>query len=147
MGDEGLSPIGPAWQFDDGGREAAGRVGKTGDCVCRAVTIASGRPYAEVHNRLRIITGHVRHGRRPSPENGIIVARAPFKRLMEEYGFGWVDFRHLSFPLKTTILNLPVEGRLVVMVPRHAYAYIDGVVHDLTPQNIGMPVQGYWIKR
>jgi hypothetical protein len=146
MGDDSLTfPLSPAWQFDDGGREAAGRIGKAGDCVCRAVSIASGRPYAEVHNRLRIITGHVRHGRRPSPENGIIVARAPFKRLMEEFGFGWVDFRHLQ--KLPTVLSLPVSGKLVVMIPRHTYAYIDGVVHDLAPPKVDFHVQGYWIKR
>jgi hypothetical protein len=134
-----------AWQYDDGGRAGAGRKGAAGDCVCRSIAIASGRPYAEVHNRLRIITGHVRHGRRPSPENGIVVARAPFKRLMEEFGFGWVDFRHLqSLP---SILSLPVVGRLVVMVPNHAFAYIDGVIHDTHDRGGTQPIQGYWIKR
>lgn len=143
MGDEGL--ITPAWQFDDGGREGAGRVGKTGDCVCRAVAIASGRPYAEIHNRLRILTGHVRHGRRPSPENGIITSQHKFKVLMEELGFGWVDFRHHQ--LRATVLSLPVQGKCVAIIPRHAYAYIDGVVRDLAPTNIGTPVHGYWVKR
>jgi hypothetical protein len=32
----------PIWQFDDGGRGAAGFKGKTGDCVCRAIAIATG---------------------------------------------------------------------------------------------------------
>ena len=57
----------------DGGRVAAGFKGEAGDCVVRAVAIASGRPYAEVHERFRIGTGRVRHSkRRPSPENGIV---------------------------------------------------------------------------
>jgi hypothetical protein len=30
---------------DDGGRAAAGFVGKTGDCVTRAITIATGKDY------------------------------------------------------------------------------------------------------
>jgi hypothetical protein len=37
---------------DDGGREAAGYEGDAGDCVCRAIVIASGRPYREVYDRL-----------------------------------------------------------------------------------------------
>ena len=40
------------FNFNDGGREAAGKKGSTGDCVTRAVAIASGLPYLEVYNRL-----------------------------------------------------------------------------------------------
>ena len=35
----------PRWQYNDGGRSAAGFSGKTGDCVCRAIAIATGKPY------------------------------------------------------------------------------------------------------
>jgi len=40
------------WQFNDGGRAAAGFHGETGDCVCRAIAIATGKPYAEVYDEL-----------------------------------------------------------------------------------------------
>jgi hypothetical protein len=38
--------------YDDGGREAAGYQRKAGDCVARVIAIASGRPYAEIYQRL-----------------------------------------------------------------------------------------------
>jgi hypothetical protein len=38
--------------YDDGGREAAGFKGKTGDCVTRAIAIATGKPYQEVYDAL-----------------------------------------------------------------------------------------------
>jgi hypothetical protein len=38
--------------YNDGGRKAAGFKGDAGDCVTRAIAIASGRPYAEVYKRL-----------------------------------------------------------------------------------------------
>lgn len=41
------------YAYDDGGREAAGYKGDTSDCVCRAIAIATGRPYAEVYAELR----------------------------------------------------------------------------------------------
>ena len=41
--------------YDDGGRAAAGFKGKTGDCVTRAIAIATGRPYREVYDRLNEI--------------------------------------------------------------------------------------------
>jgi len=40
------------FKFNDGGRKASGRRGTAGDCVARAVAIASGRPYDEVYKRL-----------------------------------------------------------------------------------------------
>lgn len=33
------------FQYNDGGRAEAGFKGTTGDCVCRAIAIATERPY------------------------------------------------------------------------------------------------------
>lgn len=41
-----------AFQYNDGGRKDAGYKGFTGDCVCRAICIASGLPYQKVYRRL-----------------------------------------------------------------------------------------------
>jgi hypothetical protein len=40
------------FEENDGGRKEAGYKGKTGDCVCRAICIATGKPYQEVYDRL-----------------------------------------------------------------------------------------------
>ena len=40
------------WQYNDGGRAAAGYKGQTGDCVTRAIAIATERPYREVYDAL-----------------------------------------------------------------------------------------------
>lgn len=40
------------WVFDDGGRQLAGRRGRAGDCVTRAIAIAAGRDYADVYDTL-----------------------------------------------------------------------------------------------
>jgi hypothetical protein len=42
-----------AWQRTDGGRRAAGYGGPAGDCGARAVSIATGKPYAEVFEGLK----------------------------------------------------------------------------------------------
>src|SRR5262249_41091273 len=53
------------WIKDDGGRAASGiaddphRKDETGDCVTRAIAIATGKPYREVHDALTV--GKVRH--------------------------------------------------------------------------------------
>lgn len=42
------------WVEDDGGRVAAGFRGHTGDCVVRAITIATQQPYAIVYAALEL---------------------------------------------------------------------------------------------
>lgn len=42
------------FKYNDGGREAAGYKGKTGDCVCRSICIATGLPYDEVYGTLAL---------------------------------------------------------------------------------------------
>jgi hypothetical protein len=42
------------WVQDDGGRAAAGYRGEAGDCVARAVAIATGLPYQEVYDAINI---------------------------------------------------------------------------------------------
>ena len=126
---------------DDGGRAAAGFPGPVGDCVVRAVAIASGRPYAEVHARFRIGTGRVRHSkRRPSPENGIVTSHPWFKKYMAELGFQFVKSA-----------ELPDNGRLIVETIDHAFAVVvvNGAftVHDTHMRRILDPRRGYWIKR
>ena len=52
------------WVYDDGGRAAAGYKGKTGDCVARAIAIASSLPCAEVRARLAAGMGSQRRSKR-----------------------------------------------------------------------------------
>jgi len=38
--------------FDDGGRAASGYTGKTGDCACRSIAIATGLSYQTIYDLL-----------------------------------------------------------------------------------------------
>lgn len=51
------------YMYNDGGRAVAGYKGQAGDCVARAIAIASGRPYAEIYARLAEGTGLQRMGK------------------------------------------------------------------------------------
>jgi hypothetical protein len=78
---------------DDGGRSQAGYKGYAGDCVCRAVTIASGLPYAEVYEALAKGSRSQRKSKRTpkksaSARNGICVKRQWFKEYMKSYRAG-----------------------------------------------------------
>ena len=139
------------FQYNDGGRADAGFKGKTGDCVARAIAIASGRPYKEVYDRLATGTGSQRAGkvgkRAASASHGINVTRKWFKDLMAEWGFEWVPTMTIGSGCKThlTADELPA-GRLVVSVSKHYTAMVDGVINDTwNPDRGGKRcVYGYW---
>lgn len=129
--------------FNDGGRAAAGYKGHTGDCVCRAICIATGLPYQQVYDRLAEGNSTQRltkkqNGGRFSNKNqrtaarGIYVRRKWFKDYMQSLGFTWVPTMGIGTGCKVHLTDgeLPM-GRLVVSVSKHYTAVIDGVIHDL----------------
>jgi len=148
---------GTTWRWDDGGRYEAGFDGLAGDCVARAIAIASGRPYAEVYQRLaqgnatqrrskRDRAGSARAGK-VTASHGICVKRQWFKDYMAELGAIWVSTMAIGSGCKVHLSarELP-PGRLVVAVSGHYTAVIDGVVRDLhNPTRGGKRcVYGYW---
>lgn len=120
------------YQYNDGGRAAAGFKGKAGDCVTRAIAIASGRPYAEVYAALAKIEGGRRGSKKgATARNGVMTSRQAFKDYMLSLGFTWTPTMRIGSGC-TVHLNaaeLPA-GRLVVSVSKHYTAVIDGVIQD-----------------
>ena len=122
--------------LDDGGRAAAGYKGHAGDCVCRAVAIASGLPYAEVYDKLAAETGAQRQSSRTkkraaSARSGVNTGRKWFKDYMAGIGFKWTPTMAIGQGCKVHLRanELPL-GSLVVAVSKHYTAVIDGVIHD-----------------
>lgn len=119
------------WKFDDGGRSDAGFKGKTGDCVTRAVAIASGRPYQEIYAALASGMGSQRKAKGKTARNGVSTTRQWFKDYMRLIGFEWTPTMQIGSGCKVHLSEgeLP-DGRLVVAVSRHYTAVINGVIHD-----------------
>lgn len=123
--------------FNDGGREAAGYKGRTGDCVCRAICIATGLPYETVYNRLASENANERkskHSRKngvKTAAHGIHTTRKWFKEYMKELGFKWVATMQIGSGCTVHLKEgeLP-NGKLVVNVSKHYTAVIDGVIND-----------------
>jgi hypothetical protein len=142
------------FQYNDGGRQASGRKGLTGDCVCRAIAIASGRSYEEVYDRLAEGNATQRRSkhdvkrRSRSASRGICVKRQWFKDYMHELGFRWIPTMQIGQGCKVHLSadELP-KGRLVVAVSKHYCAVIDGVLHDTyeDTREGTRCVYGYWI--
>lgn len=84
------------WQYNDGGRKAAGFKGDTGDCVVRAISI--GNPeldYLDVYNELharnkQFATGRSMAAKRVAKNSS--VRAGIFKKVYEPYLFelGWI---------------------------------------------------------
>lgn len=76
------------WVFDDGGRAASGYKGKTGDCVCRAISIAVERPYQEVYDLINEFAKSERTGKRKKKVSNARtgVYKRSIRKVMEHYG-------------------------------------------------------------
>lgn len=121
-----------AWQYDDGGRSAAGYKGEARDCVARAIAIAASLPYQEVYQLINEAAARERPragNKRSSARTG--VHKTTTRRIMAELGWTWVPTMAIGSGCQVHLRSdqLPA-GRLVVSVSKHVVAVIDGVVHD-----------------
>lgn len=135
------------WVYDDGGRAAAGFRGEAGDCVTRAVAIATEVPYRDVYAGLKVAATRERpkRGRRSTVRDG--VRKPTVVRYLT--ALGWTFTPTMAIGSGTTVHlrrgEVP-DGRLVVSLSKHYAAVIDGVVRDThDPTRDGTRcVYGYW---
>lgn len=141
--------------YNDGGRANAGYKGTTGDCVCRAIAIITGKPYQEVYDKLAEGNATQRKSKRASRHTGIKTASHGIntkKKWFEDYmismGFKWIPTMQVG---KGCQVHLKAEelpkGKLMVNVSKHFTAVIDGVIHDTyDPSRDGTRcVYGYYV--
>lgn len=137
------APTALPWQYDDGGRAAAGYRGETGDCVVRAIAIATGLDYRLVYEEMA--TRAKAHQARPrsrryvtrsgkpastSPRDGVIrPVYEPY--LLQVQGWAWTPTMGIGTgtTVHLAVGELP-DGPIIAQVSGHLCAVIDGVVHD-----------------
>lgn len=139
------STIQDTWTYNDGGRAEAGFKGDAGDCVARAVAIATGRPYREVYDELAQLVKD--SGGAKSARNGIP------KKLVRDYiisqGFAWTPTMKVG---QGTTVHLKADelpgGTIIASVSKHVVAVIDGQINDThDPSRDGKrAVYGYYTK-
>jgi hypothetical protein len=126
--------------YDDGGRAAAGFKGEAGDCVVRAIAIASEKPYREIYDALTAAQKQYADTRRgrvaenirkrgPSPRNG--AWKEVYRPFLESMGWQFVPTMKIGSGCAVHLRadELP-PGRLIVSLSGHLTAVIDGVAHD-----------------
>lgn len=137
--------------YDDGGRAEAGYKGSTGDCVCRAIAIASQRPYTEIYDLINAHAKGERIGRRKRGKSDARtgVYKQTIAKVLKSLGFVWTPTMLVGSGCKVHLRadELP-KGRLVVSVSKHSVAVIDGVIHDTHDPSRGGTrcVYGWWRK-
>lgn len=129
--------------IDDGGRAKAGFKGDAGDCVTRAVSIATGLPYKRVYNDLtKRLREHAQsHTRRDRIRKRFDAGQTRSanegmpRKIFEPYLLkkGWVFVPVMGIGTGCTMHlrhdELP-KGRIICRVSKHLVAAIDGVIHD-----------------
>lgn len=137
------------YQYNDGGREAAGFKGKAGDCVVRAIAIASGREYATVYNEVNQLSENERGAKRSKANAGVYTSKKAFKDYMTAMGWRFIATMAIGSGCKVHLKaeELPA-GRIICSVSKHYVAVIDGVINDtFDPSRDGTRcVYGYWVQ-
>ena len=139
------------FKFNDGGRKAAGFKGETGDCVCRAIAIATEKPYREIYDLINEFSKKERTGKRKTGKSNARTGVYPktTRKVMEYLGWKWVPTMTIGSGCKVHLRSdeLPT-GRIVCKVSNHCVAVIDGVLNDTYDcSRCGKRcVYGYYIK-
>jgi hypothetical protein len=102
------------------------------DCAVRASSIAMGLPYADIHLRYKAA------GRRDRRGTCILII-ADVLNHIEEY-----RFMSYEAPTLAQFVAKHKSGRWVICNSRHAWAMINGVVHDAGPIGARTRVIGAW---
>lgn len=119
--------------YNDGGRSKYFTATKVGDCVTRAIAIATGKDYKEVYDDLNELAKKERRGSRKrgvsSARNGMY--KNTFKKYLTSLGWEWVPLMTIGSGC-TVHLNeneLP-SGTLIVSISKHLTCVKNGVLYD-----------------
>lgn len=150
---------------NDGGRAANGYKGDVGDCVCRAIAIATGQKYDKVYKTLFELgetyskTSRTRVAKRmataksgsrwhASPRNG--VHPKVYHGYLLSLGWNWVPTMKFGEGCKVHMreTELPMSGTIIVRLSKHLSTVVDGVINDTyDPSRNGWRcVYGYYTK-
>lgn len=117
--------------FNDGGRAVSGFRGRTGDCVTRAITIATGKPYREVYDALNVLAQSERPGRRRRSSSRLGIHSRIYRPYLASLGWQWTPTMHIGSGCRIHLRKseLP-KGILIARLSNHLAAVIEGVLHD-----------------
>lgn len=137
------------WQYDDGGRKAAGFKGEAGDCVCRAIAIATQLPYQQIYDAINTLGWCERRGKRKRGVSNARtgVYRTTTRKFLAALGWKWTPTMGIGTGCRVHLrANELPPGRLIAALSKHMAAVVNGVVLDTADPSRGGTrcVYGYW---
>ena len=126
------------YQYNDGGRSRYFAATNVGDCVTRAVAIASDRDYKAVYDEIRDLVGY-------SPRNSI--KHKDVHKVVDHFGGEWHPLMSVGSGCRAHLRDGEIPmGRIICRCSGHLVAVIDGVVNDTydSTRGGGRCVYGYW---
>lgn len=122
------------YEYDDGGRKAAGFKGDTRDCVCRAIAIAMNRPYREVYDELMRLyavknprTRRHRSSKRYPARRGLFLSKL---RDYLELRYFWTHIDPWDHDFMLLGDEPPAFPVMIVGIKRHVFTIKHGVLRD-----------------
>lgn len=143
--------------YNDGGRSKYFKGQNAGDCVVRAIAIATGKDYKEIYDKIANMNKAYANSKRnrvaknlrkgASPRNG--VHKVIYRSYLESIGWKFVPTMKIGSGCKVHLRSdeLP-KGTLIVSVSNHITCVKDGVLHDTydCTRKEKRCVYGYFIK-
>ena len=125
--------------INDGGRNKYFKACGVGDCVTRAIAIATDKDYKEVYDEISKVVGY-------TPRNGVY--NKHIKKVIEHFGGVWHPCMSVGTGCKVHLSDgeVPMQGRIICKLSHHLVAVIDGVINDTfdASRNGTRCVYGYW---
>ena len=127
------------FNYNDGGRAAAGFKGYAGDCGARAMAIALGIDYKVAYKELAQANKDM--GFSKSARNGIM--KNVFDMVLKRHGWVWHTAPKFD-GRKARCSDMP-SGKVIARQAHHFVAVVDGEANDIWDCTNKM-VFGYWAK-
>lgn len=130
--------------YNDGGRTAAEYSGSTGDCVTRAIAIATGEDYETIRRHLMTATADFRSASRSRAANRLAsnsvfrgVSSRIYKPFLASLGWNFISCQKVGHPSTIRMIqeHLP-RGIVIIRLRKHLVTVIDHVVHDTCRSHI-----------
>ena len=124
----------------DAGRSKYFKAKNVGDCVTRAITLATNKDYKEVYDTIRKLSGK-------TARNG--VSKSDTRLVMQFFGFKWKPLMEVGTGCKAHLKEGEIPtGTIICKLSGHVVCVKDNVIYDaFDPQRDGNRcVYGYWYK-
>ena len=130
------------FEYNDGGRSKYFAASNVGDCVVRAIAIATNTDYMETYNAISEIG-------KQTPRNG--VKKTVIKKYLQgKLGWRWVALMGIGTGCRFHLTDneIPNKGNVIVSLSKHLACIKDGTLNDTydCSRDGTRCVYGYWIK-